>query len=185
MPDLVLGQKLSDCAREYSNACISALAVPGGVHPPTVVSACARMAGTHLFRSFELQLPGVQPGQAVLSTQADEHAPMLLRTAAGILVKLGIVIAGTPPAEIMDARRKPMLDFLTTQRRLEPLFDPIQAKHGLTLRQSAQAAAIATAMLIHHPKHLEPNAAFAIAAFGFIEGCKTAPDPVTRQAKAA
>ena len=36
-------------------------------------------------------------------------------------------------------------------------------------------AAIATALLIHHfTKHLEPNAAFGLAAFAFIEGSKTA-----------
>ena len=62
---------------------------------------------------------------------------------------------------------------------LEPLFAPIRAAHGLTARQSAQAAAVGAALLIHHfVKHLEPNAAFGVAAVAFIEGCKTAPDPV-------
>lgn len=38
MTDLVLGQKLSDAAREYANATIAALPIPSGVHPPTVVA---------------------------------------------------------------------------------------------------------------------------------------------------
>jgi hypothetical protein len=83
MPDLELGQKLSDSAREYANLTISSLKVSGVVDPPTVIAACARMAGTYLFRSFDLKLPNVQPGQAVLSVEADQHSPMLVRTARG------------------------------------------------------------------------------------------------------
>ena len=93
MTDLALGQKLSDAAREYANATIAAFRIPGGVHPPTVVAACARMAGTYRFRSFGLDVPGVLPGQAVLSVEANEQAPMLLQTAAGILATLGVTIA--------------------------------------------------------------------------------------------
>ena len=179
MVDLELGKKLNDSAREYANGCIFALQVPGGVHPPTVISACARMAGTYLFRSFGLKLAGVQPGQAVLSTEADEHSPMLLQTAAGILGNLGITIAAAPTVPPGSGASRPLQDFLTTQRLLEPKLAPIQAKYGLTPRQSAQSAAIATAILIHHfAKHVDPNVAFGLAALGFIEGCKTAPDPV-------
>lgn len=180
MADLVLGQKLSDSAREFANATIAALKLPGGVHPPTVITACARMAGTYLFRSFGLKLKDVQPGQAVLSVEANEHSPMLLRTAAGILKNLGIAIASAPTTALVNEKTKPMHEFLHTQRLLEPLFAPIQIKYGFTTRQAAQAAAIATAILIHHfVKHLEPNAGFGVAAFAFIEGCKTAPDPVS------
>jgi hypothetical protein len=180
MADLVLGQKLSDSAREYANVTIAALQFPSGAHPPTVVAACARMAGTYLFRSFGLKLKGAQPGQAVLSVEANEHSPMLIRTTAGILSNLGITIASAPTTALVEEKTKPMHDFLQTQRQLEPLFTPIQSKYGLTTRQAAQAAAIATAILIHHfVKHLEPNAAFGLAALAFIEGSKTAPDPVS------
>lgn len=179
MTDLVLGQKLSDAGREFANATVSALEMPGGVHPPTVVAACARMAGTCLFRSFGLNLQGVRPGQAVLSVEADEHAPMLLRVAAGILSNLGITIGSAPPGKLGVEEDKPLHEFLQTQRLLEPRFSPIQVNYALTTRQAAQAAAIATALLIHHfAKHLKPDAAFGIAAVAFIEGSKTAPDPV-------
>jgi hypothetical protein len=179
MIDQVLGQKLSDCSREYANATLAALAGPGGVHPPTVISACSRMAGTYLFRSFELNLNGVQPGQVVLSAEASQHSPMLLRVAAGILSNLNVTIADSPTAPSRDEVTQPTQEFLQTQRLLEPLFAPIRVRHDLTTRQAAQAAAIAVALLIHHfVKQLEPNTAFGIAAIGFIEGCKTAPDPV-------
>ena len=180
MVDLELGQKLSDAAREYANAAIGAFKVPGGVHPPTVIAGCARMAGTSLFRSFGLQLPGVEPGQAVLSKEADEHSPMLLRVAARILANLGVALPSSPQGPLVDDKAQPILGFLETQRRLEPLFSPIQARHALSLRQAAQASAIAVALLIHHfARHLPPSTAFGLAAFGFVEGSKTAPDPVT------
>ena len=180
MVDPELGKKLADAAGEYANAAIAAFKVPGGVHPPTVVAACARMAGTSLFRSFELRLPGVEPGQAVLSKEADEHAPMLLGVAARILANRGIVLPSSPPGPVVDDKARPTLGFLETQRRLEPLFSPIQARHALSLRQAAQASAIAVALLIHHfARHLPPITAFGLAAFAFIEGSKTAPDPGT------
>ena len=180
MVDLELGKKLSDCATEYANTTISALKFPGGVHPPTVIAACARMAGTSLFRSFALHLPNAKPGQAVLSSEADQHSPMLLRTAAGILATLGITLPASPNGELPDDKAKPMHGFLQTQRLLEPLFLPIQAKYALSARQAGQAAAIATALLIHHfAKHLAPSVAFGLAAFSFVEGSKTAPEPVT------
>ena len=179
MTDIVLGQKLSDAGREYANVTIRTFQIPGGVHPPTLVAACARMAGTYLFRSFRLRLPEVQPGQAVLSAEADQNFPMLLQTTAGILGNLGIKVANAPPPPTDNAATKPMHEFLHTQRLLEPLFVPIQAHHGFTQRQAAQAAAIATAILIHHfAKHLDPNVAFGIAALGLVEGTKTSPDPV-------
>jgi hypothetical protein len=182
MPDLELGQKLSDSAREYANLTISSLKVSGVVDPPTVIAACARMAGTYLFRSFDLKLPNVQPGQAVLSVEADQHSPMLVRTAAGILATLGIALPSSPPATAYNGRTTPIQSFLETQQLLEPLFSPIQSKYSLSLRHAAQAAAIATALLVHHfAKNFEPSAAFAIAALGFIEGTKTAPNPVSSQ----
>ena len=131
MPDLELGQKLSDSAREYANLAISSLKVSGVVDPPTVIAACARMAGTYLFRSFDLKLPNVQPGQAVLSVEADQHAPMLVRTAAGILTTLGIALPSSPPATAYNSRTTPIQSFLETQQLLEPLFSPIQSSTRL------------------------------------------------------
>jgi hypothetical protein len=45
--------------------------------------------------------------------------------------------------------------------------------------EAAQAGAVATALLIRHcAQILDPNTAFGIAALGFVEGTKTAPEPV-------
>jgi hypothetical protein len=179
MVDLELGQRLSDCSRELANATIAALPIPGGVHPATIVAACGRMAGTYLFRSFDLKLKGVLPGDAVLSDEANQQSPMLIQTTANVLATLKVAIANQPSGEPGSPNTRPIKEFLETQRILEPIFDPIREKYRLTLYQAGQAAAIATAILINHfIKHLDPNVAFGLAVYSIIEGCKTAPDPV-------
>ena len=78
-----------------------------------------------------------------------------------------------------DSKNEPVLEFLETQKKLEPLYAPVKASHGLLANEAAQAAAVATALLIRHcAKGLDPNIAFGIAVYGFIEGSKTAPEPV-------
>jgi hypothetical protein len=172
-----------DAAREFANAAQATLAVEGRVHPPTMVSAAARMAGTYLFRSFDLDLPGLMPGQVVLSPGATEQSSVLIQVAAGILQRLGIKVDDGAAQRIAESQRSVRLEFLQTQRKLEPMFEPIQARHGLVYPNAAHAAAVATALLINHcSKALDPSIAFGIAVFGFIEGSKTAPDPVRRNA---
>jgi hypothetical protein len=180
MKDAADGQVLVDASREYAEACFATLEESDGARPLVVVLACARMAGSHLFRSFDLTLTGVEPGQVVLSAEADQHMPLLMRTTADALDQLGVALTNTPLAIASNDRDQRLPDFLTTQRRLQPAFATIQSKHELTFRQSSRAAAIATAMLVHsYAGRMDPNAAFGIAMFGFVEGMKTAPDPVS------
>ena len=179
-------QLIEAAAREFASATAAAFKLPQGWHAPTVVAASARMAGTYLFRSFGLKLPGLIPGQAVLSAEASQYVPALLQYTATVLQGLGIQIASTPPITPAAVNAQPARDFLDTQRVLEPLFAPTLAKFGLTTLQAANAAAAATAVLIFQfLKHLDPNVAFGIAAFGITEGSKTAPDPVVLTPDAA
>jgi hypothetical protein len=41
-----------------------------------------------------------------------------------------------------------MLEFLETQKKLEQLYTPVKARLGLSREEAAQAAAVATALLI-------------------------------------
>jgi hypothetical protein len=51
----------------------------------------------------------------------------------------------------------------------------------LSLVESADSAAAATALLIEQSAHtLDPDIAFNIAVYGFIEGSKTFPEPIMR-----
>ena len=176
-----LSKQQMDAAGEFANATIAALKVGEGVHPPTVIAASARMAGVYLFRSFGFDVAGVSPGEIVLSTEANEQTPLLVQITAGILSQIGIKNAETPkmpPETPADPKAKPSLEFLETQRKVEPAYAPIKARFALTDEQAAQSMAVGTALLIRHcAKFLDPNVAFGIAVYGFIEGAKTLGEP--------
>jgi hypothetical protein len=175
-----LSKQQIDAAGEFANATVAALKVGQGVHPPTLVAASARMAGIYLFRSFGLKISGVTPGQVVFSVEANEHAPKLIQITAEILLRIGVKIADAPPDMPSDSKSKPALEFLDAQRKLEPAYTPIKAKFGFSDQQAAQSVAAGTALLIRHcAKFLDPNIAFGIAAYGFIEGAKTVAEPAT------
>ena len=137
------------------------------------------MAGTYLFRAFRLNLPGVQPGQAVLSAEANAQGPILIETAARLLWRMGIKLDSSRAGEPIARQNQPTLTFLDSQRLLEPAYVPIRTRYSFTDEQAAYAVSAATALLIQHCKiGLDPHIAFSIAALGFVEGTKTAPDPI-------
>lgn len=175
----MLSKQQMDAAQEFANATVAALKVKDGIDPETVVAATARMAGTYLFRSFALKLAGVMPGMPVLSAEANQQSSILIQIAGSVLSKIGIKLDDAYAGKALDAKHKPMLEFLDTQKKLESAYEPIKAKFGLSTSEAAQAAAVAAALLIRHcAKVLNPNIAFGIAVYGFIEGSKTAPEPV-------
>ena len=169
----------ANVAKELANTTVAAFTSDGSVHPGTLVAATARMAGTYLFRSMKLDLPGVQPGQAVLSEPANEQMQVLIRIAAAIVATLGIHLDNTRAAESIDEQHQPRVPFLETQRKLEPLYREITNRNGMSNYDGARASAVAAAMLIFQCSQiLEPNTGFSILSYGIVEGTKTAPDPV-------
>src|SRR5205085_5932441 len=72
-------QTLLKTADAFNRVLGEHFAKDGRVHPPTVVSASARMAGTLLFRSFSLDVAGAAAGTVVLSEQANKEVPNLGR----------------------------------------------------------------------------------------------------------
>ncbi len=58
-------------------------------------------------------------------------------------------------------------------------FQKIRNANGLTEAQAAESAAIAAAMIIKRcEKIVDPEIAFNIAVYGFVEGSKTMPAPL-------
>ena len=168
-----------DAAQQFVGLAIEAFKNERGVHAETAIAGVARMAGTFLFRSFAFPLASVQPGQAVLSDVANEQGPKLIQALGGMLAHIGVTLDRSKLGVNKDPEHRPLLDFLATQKRLEPLFSRAMQALGLSYLQAAESAAIATAMLIKQcVPVLDPNVAFGIAAYGFVEGSKTAPDPV-------
>jgi hypothetical protein len=171
-----LSKQQTDAAQEFATATIEALKMPSGVHPGTVVAAAARMAGTYLFRSLDLQLPGVKPRQFVLSIEANEQWPQLTQIALNCLARVGIKVDNTQAGKAIDPKHKTMLEFLYTQKKLEPMYAPIKERYGFSSLEAAQSLAVATVLLIRHGiKYIDPDTALNIAVLGFVEGAKTAP----------
>jgi hypothetical protein len=138
------------------------------------------MAGTFLFRSFGFDLSDIQPGQVVLSDIANERGPVLIEILAAALSHLGVALDEEELGDDNSGENQPEQGFIETQRLLEPRFLAVEKRHGLSHSEAAEAAAFATALLIQGYSHaVAPNIAFDIALYGFIEGTKTAPDPVS------
>jgi hypothetical protein len=174
-----LTQQQIEAAQEFSNAAIDALKTERGVHAETVVAGAARMAGTFLFRSFGFPNQGLEPGQVVLSDKANEEGPVLIQVLGGVLSHIGVTLEKDKLGDAASEQYQPNLGFLETQKLLEPRYLATQARLGLTQREAAEAAAVASAFLIQQCSAvLDPHAAFGVAVYGFIEGAKTAPDPV-------
>lgn len=169
-------------AQAFAKAAFPALTSTGQLQPESAIAAMARMAGTYYFRSFGYAALQLEPGQAVLSDEANRRGPELMHLAHEVLSRLGLKLEDARVRNALDTkadRHTPMLGFRYTQPRLERAFAPIKAEHGLTNEEAGKAAACAVALLIYNCREvLDPALAFGIATYGFIEGSKTAPWPV-------
>lgn len=166
-------------AQAFANATIAALKTERGVHAETAVAGAARMAGTFLFRSFGLAAEGLEPGQVVLSEQANEAGPQLIQILGGVLSHIGVSLTQDKLGAAVSEEHQSSLSFLESQQLLEPHFRSIQTQLNLSHQEAAEASAVAAAFLIQQSaKILDPHASFGIAIYGFIEGAKTAPNPI-------
>ncbi len=163
-------------ANEYYGLILGRLADERGVHAETAISAAARMAGTFMLRSFGLPLEGMEPGSAVLSEAANDRGPLLLNTLGAGLNALDVVLDPDRIRSDFPDDNRPHLSVTEVQERLEASMREVAVKHHLGDEQAAHAAALATARLIKATSQvLDPHVAFALAAYGFVEGSKTVP----------
>ena len=171
-----LSQEQFNVAQKFASATIDILADERGVHAETAIAGAARMAGTFLFHSFGFPVEAAKAGQPVLSEQANEHGPVLMEILGNGLDAMNVAVDVEKLGEPTPLGNEPLLKFLETQTKLEPKFNAIAKQAGLSLDEAAHAAALATAHLIKQCSQvLDPNIAFGIAVYGFIEGTKTYP----------
>lgn len=176
---LSLSPQQVEAAQEFVRTTIETLKTERGVHAETAIAGTARMAGTFLFRSFNFPFEDVRAGQPVLSEQANEKGPRLIQILGQVLEGLGITLDDEKLDEEPDSENDPLLGFLETQGQLEPTYTEIRERLGLSLEEGADSAAAAAGMLIQQSSQiLDPNIAFGIAAYGFVEGTKTVPASV-------
>lgn len=165
-----------EAANAFAASVINVLQTECGVHAETAIAGAARMAGTFLFRSFGFQQIGLAAGAVVLSEQANEAGPRLIRILGVTLDNLGVKLDPNRIGAGEANAAKPLLSFLETQGLLEPRFEEIRDGLGLSYAEAADAAALATAILIRQcASVLDPYVAFSVAMYGFVEGAKTMP----------
>jgi hypothetical protein len=146
----------------------------GKVHAATAISACARLAGSCMFRSFNLKLDNVSPGSAVLSEEANEKGVTLINVLGGTLSNFGV----DPDPDKMNSTAKAESDvsFLETLERLQDQVQVIMRQTGIDQEQMAYSCAMATAFIIKECQNdLAVESGFSTAVYGFIEGSKTYP----------
>jgi hypothetical protein len=173
-------------AGEFVDLVASKLGSGRAVHSETAIASAARLAGSLLFRSFELSLPSAQPGTAVLSMEANEQGPQLINIMSAMLQHFGISLNKEKLGGDTSKRGvPPQLSVVESLALLQEDALRIAASNGLKLKEAAQAAAMATAFLVKEcAPTLGPEVGFNIAIYGFIEGCKTVP-PIIEGKEAA
>ena len=173
-----LTQQQIAAAEAFADATLDELETAEGIDPESAVAAIAGMAGSLLLRSFGFELQHLAPGTAVLSDEANQQGPRLVQILGGVLAHGGVELDREILGRGLDSDQLSRLDVLAGQAALEAAFLAVAARHKLSLREAAEAAAAATAFLIQQfAEDLDPSAAFGIAVYGFITGAKTAPGP--------
>jgi hypothetical protein len=171
-----LDRRISDCGKALAVAAIPAYTVDGKVHPPTLVCACARMAGYYLLRSAGAVTAAMTPGAPILSPQVAERSGVLARTCAAVLASLGHALPPDPPRPLIAADAMPREELLESEARLRPLFTPLQNRFSLDDYPMARAGAVAAALVAHTVrKVLKPERSFGLAVYGFAEGSQSVP----------
>ncbi len=167
-------------ASEFGTEALQAFDQGGTFPAETVIGSVARMAGSFLFRSFELPLTGIQPGAVVMSEQANQQGPRLIQILSAVLRSVGVDLDPSKLSASQHAAKGLNVSFLETQGFLEERFAAIRDKYELEDGEAADSAAVATALLIKNcSKLLDPHVGFSLAVHGFIEGSKTAPGGVS------
>ena len=164
-------------AGELVDLVASQLGAGRAVHAETAVASVARLAGSLLFRSFNLNVQPDQPGTIILSNEANEEGPQLISIMAAMLQHFGVSLnqemLGGEPSKRGGA---PQLSVVESLALLQEDAMYIAQNNGLGHKEAALAAAMATAFVIKEcARSINPEIGFNIAAFSIVEGCKTAP----------
>lgn len=151
------------------------------VHSETAIASTARLAESLLLRSFNRNIPGAQPGTAVLSHEANEQGPQLISVMSAMLQHFGVSL-DQDKLEPSTRGSTPELSVVESLALLQEDAMHIARKNGLGLKEAATAAAMATAFMVKEcARTIGAEVSFNIAVYSFIEGCKTVPPPIAAE----
>ena len=171
-------QNQNKATGEIVDLIASAIGKNREVHSATAVATSARLSGSFLFKSFKLEINDAKPGTAVLSQQANEEGPELIKVIGTVLSNMGVTVDNNKmeSAEI----QKTELDFLQCLESTQIKASEIMQKYGLAEKEMAVVCAMSTAFIIQQCQNdLEVESGFNTAVYGLIEGSKTVPPEMT------
>lgn len=173
-------EKVFEAVEPMSDVFIAKLGNNRATHPETVISAAARLAGTMLFRSFAIDTSKMEPGNPVLSVQANEAGPQLVTIVAIMLENYGIELDQEKLSKANYRGDAPKLTVIQMQELLEGDLNLIRERFALSLVEGAQCCALVAAWLIKEcAGAIGPEVGFNCATYGFVEGSKTVPIPLS------
>lgn len=154
------------------------------IHPETAISASARLAGSLLLRSFNLDPNVGEPGSVLLSEEANKQGPILVNILSGFLSASNIQIDKEKVGGNEKLRGEdPHLTTIESIALLQNEALNICKENSLNMQSSAQAAALATAFVVKEcAPQIGTETAFNVAILGFIEGSKTIPPKIATKA---
>jgi hypothetical protein len=167
----------NSAANEWVDLIASGVGKDRAIHPETAISASARLSGSLLLRSFNLDLASIKPGTVLLSPEANERGPMLISTLGVFLSALHVQIDEQKLGGQSALRgAEPHLDILAVLSQFQERAMAIGEKHHLSLEQAAQSGALATGFIVKEcAPQIGAETGFNVAAYGFVEGTKTVP----------
>jgi hypothetical protein len=144
------------------------------IHPETAIQNAARMAGSLLFRAFEIGPESAKPGEIVLSDEANELGAQFEGMLAGALMDYGVEL--NEDKLEMEFEMEAELSFLEAMETFQPKLFKILQDNELSYEEGAIAIIDATAFIVKEcTASIIAEEGFSNALYGFIEGSKTVP----------
>jgi hypothetical protein len=151
------------------------LVTENGLHAETLIVSVSRMAGSLMYRSFDLD-KSISAGTTVLSEQANIYGPQLMNTLFATLTELGHPIGEAELDKTFLSSKLSQLSFKESIEKLSPFYLKYCEVASISLQDGAFGAAISAGLLVHDCRDvLSVEKGAALAVYGFVEGTKTAP----------
>ena len=172
-------EEILQVIHEISNYIEMKIETPQGVSLETAVACAAYLAGTSLFRTFNVPSHVGPPGTPINTAIADKRGPELVTILFQVLQAEGIKIEEKDVITQIPPEHLPHKDLLEVQRELEDGFMDILYHHAFDKHDGARVAVICAAYFIRDGRaQLDPRITTGIAVNAFVKSTKTIPLPL-------
>jgi hypothetical protein len=176
-----LQKNRADAAKEVMGIFDRHFRTPQGIHPGTVLSAGAWLAGTSLYRSFGYA-QNSEPGTVRLSEKANQQFPKLINLFTYYISQSGTQIKPEQFILQIPEAAKPLKTILQVQEAHQDEYNAIMKRHGLDYLDGARAGVIVCSMLFNYHcvkrQDLDLPLGAGLISMGIVTGAKTVPAPL-------